>query len=133
MKKAVEWIVKNWDKIPDKYKSDIHGVSWNYAGSDIDGLSKEEHFVVLLLDRQKPSVEASYDFDEERIGVNKNGKIIWGFDSGCSCPSPWVDSYPGCYNVAKEWKEFELDAEKFDVDWEKECLKKLDEIKNALR
>ena len=131
MEELVNFIVKNWDKIPDKFKQDIRDcchTEKNY----IENLPKEEHLVILLLDRQKPSVESCYDFDEERIGVTKTGKIIWGFDSGCSCPSPWDDSYPECYKVSREWKEFEINIKEFDKDWEKECQEKFEKIKNSL-
>lgn len=129
MEKVIKWIVKNWDNIPDKFKSCIKPSNYR---SNLEGLKEEEHFVVLLLDRQKPSVGRPYDFDEERIGVTRTGKVIWGFDSGCSCPSPWDDNYPECYNVSKEWKEFELNTKDFDTDWEKECLEKFEEIKKEI-
>lgn len=126
--KEIKWIVDNWDKIPDKFKILINQ-SYNGSMNNLPGLASEEHFVVLLLDRQKPSVDAFYDFDEERIAVNKVGKVIWGFDSGCSCPSPWVDSYPDCYTVTKSWKEFVVNIEKFDRDVLEDCFKKIEEIK----
>lgn len=40
--------------------------------------------VLWFINRQKPSIEACYDFDEERFGITIDGNIIWGFDSGCS-------------------------------------------------
>ncbi len=131
MKSAdINWIKNNWNKIPDTEKTFIKP---NRYSKYIEGLSIESHFVVLLLNRQKPSVEASYDFDEERIGITRQGEIVWGFDSGCSCPSPWDDGYPECYNISKSWKEFKLNPEtKFDADWEFVCTKKLEEIKSAL-
>jgi len=127
--KEIKWIVDNWDKIPDKFKVQINAGSYSGAMSNLPGLPSEEHFVVLLLDRQKHSVGRSWDFDEERIAVNKAGKVIWGFDSGCSCPAPWVDSYPDCYTVTKSWKEFAVNIEKFDRDVLEECLQKIEEIK----
>lgn len=132
MEEIVKYITENWDNIPDKYKQDIHGESYYRTSGDVPNLPKEEHFVVLLLDRQKPSVEADYSFDEERIGITKTGKIIWGFDSGCSCPSPWHDNYPDCYCVAEGWKQFTLNTEGFDPDWLEECTKKFNEIKDGI-
>ena len=130
MEDAIKWVADNWDKIPNNYKQLLSGDRYGGGMSSyVNGLPADEHFVVLLLDRQKPSVIPSYDFDEERIGVTRTGKIIWGFDSGCSCPSPWSDSFPDCYNVSKEWKEFEIQAKDFDIDWEKECLERVEEIK----
>lgn len=109
-----------------KFKSSIES-----ALKDIN-LIPEEFFVITdggryrvlwLLDRQKPSVEADYSFDMERYGVTREGKIIWGFDSGCSCPSPWSSSEFGDdrYSVG-EWKEFEINPESgFDADWQDAC------------
>jgi hypothetical protein len=91
------------------------------------------------MDRQRPSVEQSYDFDEERFGVTKQGNIIWGFDSGCSCPSPWSKEDFGDDNYyVKTWKEFIIEStgrkEKtkedwqcdwFDTSWDEECYNNL--------
>lgn len=30
-----------------------------------------------------------YEWDACRIGFNRDGNVIWAFDSGCSCNSPW--------------------------------------------
>ena len=125
IQKEIKWIIKNWEIIPENYKSDLRPTQCKI----IKDLPKEEHFVVLLLDRQKPSVRRDYDFDEERIGVNRKGKIIWGFDSGCSCPMPWEDSFPDCYNVSKTWKEFEVNLKDFDKEVIEECLSKIKQIK----
>lgn len=127
IKKDIDWIIKNWDKVPDTFKSNIKSNS-----QSIQGVGLEEHIVILLLDRQKPSVERSWDFDEERISITKTRKIIWGFDSGCSCPSPWHDNYPNCYSCSNSWKEFILNAEKFDHGVIDECLKKIEEIKQSI-
>lgn len=140
LEKELKWIVKNWDNIPDKFKQNIKP---NKYSNDVDKLKVEGHIVVLLVDRQKPSIPSSYDFDEERFGINRFGEIIWGFDSGCSCPSPWDDSYPKCYNVEKTWKEFVLknkDSEEtsgysdfFDLGFQDEVLKNIDKIKKQIK
>jgi hypothetical protein len=136
----VVWIKGNWEKIPDKFKTNIKANNY----SNIAGVKDEGHFVVLLLDRQKPSIEASYDFNQERVGVNRFGQVIWGFDSGCSCPSPWDDSFPKCYEATRSWKEFISKAKEkvegedaygavFDTGWSVEAKKKLGEIKRCMR
>jgi hypothetical protein len=142
--KDIKWVMKNWDKIPDDFKSNIKP---NDYSSIVKDLKLEEHIVVLLLDEQRPSVQADYSFDEERVGVTRTGKIIWGFDSGCSCPSPWNDSYPDCYHVEKTWKEFEVKAKEiesgkskydyndnavFDTGWSERAKAKLEEIKKKI-
>lgn len=33
--------------------------------------------------------DGGYDWEACRLGFNKDGQVIWAFDSGCSCNSPW--------------------------------------------
>lgn len=129
---GVNWLVENWEKIPDKFKISLRPDSYYSGTASIPSLDVEEHIVVLLLSRQKPSRMRDYDFDEERIGVTSTGKIVYGFDSGCSCPSPWYDNYPKCYNVEKTWKQFTLKTEGFDTNWAEECLSSIEDIKRAV-
>lgn len=125
---AIAWVVKHWDKIPDSFKD-----TWRYNSAVIEGLPLDEHTVVVLIDRQKPSVERSWDFDEERIGITRTGKVVWGFDSGCSCPSPWHDSYPECLSCTNTWKAFEVELSQFDPDVLEACLARIEEIKGAAK
>lgn len=87
--------------------------------------------VLWILDRQKPSVEPDWNFDEERLGITDEGNIIYGFDSGCSCPLPWNESNDeDAYYMEKTWKELELDLsdlEEFDY-FEEYHLKYLDDL-----
>lgn len=128
--KQVAWVVKNWEKIPDSFKASLKEDRYY---SLIPGVTLEEHIVVLLLDRQKPSVQADYSFDEERIAVTRTGKVIWGFDSGCSCPSPWHDNYPSCYSCDKTWKTFAVNLKNFDTGAAEACIEKISEIKAFIR
>lgn len=127
--KEMKKLIKNRHLIPDEFWIPTDG---------------RQYEVIWFMDRQKPSVEACYDFDEERLGLTKDGKIIWGWDSGCSCPSPWsqIDFGDDNYYV-KEWKEFQIEAfgemEKpepenswdmswFDKGWEDECYDNLNDF-----
>lgn len=131
--KEISFLVENWDKIPESFKTHINRDYWQESfRSNIPGVAEEDHEVILLLNRQKPSVEASWDFDMERITVSKTGKVVWGFDSGCSCPSPYEDHYPDCYSCSTTWKEFELDTTRFDSGWEEEVIAKIEEVKAAI-
>lgn len=106
-KEEIEKLIENRHKIPDEF--------WVRA---------KDNRAIWFMDRQKPSVTESYSFDEERFGLTKDGKIIWGFDSGCSCPSAWEESRVD-YNVT-EWKEFEVSShEAFDADWQDESYANL--------
>lgn len=62
-----------------------------------------------------------YEWTSERIGITKDGEVIYGFDSGCSCNSEWekdnaeTDTAKCGYHI-KTWKAFEMsmeDLEKF--------------------
>lgn len=89
--------------------------------------------VLWLIDRQKPSVQQSYDFDEERFGVTQDGKIIWGFDSGCSCPTPWGawDYGDENYNLST-YKEMEIAGfPELDTDWKDVAVEKIISILDA--
>ena len=126
LSKAIGKVTRNLDKIPNEFFVRTDG---------------NKYQVLWLMDRQRPSVEQSYDFDEERFGITNDGKIIWGFDSGCSCPSPWSQEDFGDdnYNI-KTWKEFVVYSEGkiesneknrynvdswFDETWEDESLSNL--------
>ena len=83
---------------------------------------KQDYEVLWFMSRKRPSVHASYDFDEERFGMTRGGQVIWGFDSGCSCPTPWEGKE---YDV-KDWKEFAVSPEEsFDKGWEDACYSNL--------
>ncbi len=107
--KEIERLIRNRRKIPDEF--------WRRTAGGT-------HEVIWFIDRQKPSVSQSYDFDMERFGVTKDGKIIWGFDSGCSCPSPWEDDQRAGYET-KEWKEFVVSPVELDTDWQDACFDNL--------
>lgn len=125
-KEQIEKLLSNLDKVPDEFFVRTDGGKYE---------------VIWFMDRQRPSVESSYDFDMERFGITKDGKVIWGFDSGCSCPIPWSQSDYGDHNYfTKTWKEFEVfskDKEAlnennrykvenwFDETWDEECYNNL--------
>lgn len=128
------FIVENWDKIPASLKRSLTS-DYNKLIALVPGLTEDGSTVIFLIDRQKPSIEADYSFDEERLAVNRFGQIIWGFDSGCSCPSPWWDNYPECYlEPAKSWKEFIVNLKDFDqTDLMEEIEMSLDKTISAIQ
>lgn len=123
IEEGLDWIRSHWDSVAGAAR-DIRPSHIGDNDEDVHSGSEEHSSVILLLDRQKPSVVCSYSFDEERFGINKAGQIIWGFDSGCSCPTPWDDSYPQCYETpVRTWKEFTLNGlPNFDEKFEEEVL-----------
>ena len=67
--KEIAELIRNIKKIPDEFFIRTDGGTYR---------------VLWILNRQKPSIQTSYDFDEERFGITPDGMVIWGFDSGCS-------------------------------------------------
>lgn len=109
LEKGIAKLVKNLNKIPDEF--------WTRA-------EPSEYLAIWFMSRQRPSVEQDYSFDEERFGITKEGSIIWGFSSGCSCPSPWSND-SGEYTTSS-YKEFDLGKDYgFDPDWKEESYKNL--------
>lgn len=115
MQEKIKQLLSNLDKIPKDLWEETDGGKYK---------------VIWLMDRQKPSVQADYSFDEERVGITDKGDIIWGFDSGCSCTSPWSSGDFGddIYDTAPTYKEFLLNVSSFDEGWEKDCEVKVEEL-----
>lgn len=67
--KEIAALIRNIKKIPDEFFVRTEGGQYRS---------------LWILSRQKPSVKQSYDFDEERFGITHDGRVIWGFHSGCS-------------------------------------------------
>ena len=76
----------------------------------------KDYSILVNIKRQKPSVQAGWDFDEEAVLITKEGKVIVGFDSGCSCPSPFVDNYPECYEKPVDMKTFIENYDSYGFD-----------------
>ena len=113
--KKIKYLVTHYQKIPISV--------WEITETN------EDRKVVWILNRQKPSVGQDYSFDEERLGITHEGKIIYGFDSGCSCPVPWEDCNDSVY-TEKTWKQLEIDIndlERFDYFEDKDKIR-LDEL-----
>lgn len=116
----IKFLVDNFRNIPVKY--------WESTETNKD------RKVVWILNRQKPSVEPYYSFDEERLGITGEGKIIYGFDSGCSCPAPWYDCGDEVY-TEKTWKELEVNFKELEnfEGFEMDDKNRLSEIVNTVR
>lgn len=75
--------------------------------------------VMWLLDREDGTA-GSYETSQERFGITKTGKILWGFSSGCSCWSGWDKND---YEKPVTWKEFtvlDTKEEEKSETWEDE-------------
>ena len=72
--------------------------------------SENGHRVIWFLDQEDGSAK-SYETSKERLGLTRDGQILWGFSSGCSCWSGWNSKD---YCPTKSIKEFVIS------DFEKE-------------
>jgi hypothetical protein len=114
LKTKLEELATKLGKIPDEFWVRLEG-----GGQ-----------VIWLLD-QEDGTAGSYETSQERIGMTRKGKIIWGFSSGCSCWDGWDSSD---YCPTKNTKEFEVDIDFASerkvheelIDWEKPLLSTLD-------
>lgn len=90
-KTKIEKLIKNLHKIPDEF--------WVDSGTG--------RRVIWLLD-QEDGTAGSYETSQERIGITREGDILWGFSSGCSCWGGWRTSD---YCPTKSYKEFDIDKD----------------------
>lgn len=65
-KTKLEQLVEGRNKIPDEFWVD--GAVW-FHEEDTGG----------------------YSWSAERLGIRRDGEVVWAFDSGCSCNSAWED------------------------------------------
>lgn len=54
---------------------------------------------------QEDGTAGSYETSQERLGITREGEVVWGFSSGCSCWGGWES---GDYCPTKSYKEFQL-------------------------
>lgn len=124
--KNLEKLIKNLNKIPDEF--------WIKA--------ENNKRVIWFLDREDGSA-GSYETSQERLGLTKEGEVIYGFSSGCSCWSGW-ESSDLCPTLS--YKEFALQKirtykvsdkyttseEKYDIEfaegWQEESLSNLNDF-----
>lgn len=86
-RKNLQKIIRERNKIPEDF--------WRKA--------ENGEFVLWFLSREDGTA-GSYETSQERFGITKNGKIIYGFTSGCSCWDGWSkDEF-----TTKTYKEFEV-------------------------
>ena len=103
-KKLAELVEKK-DRIPDEF--------WIK--------SENGHDVIWVLDQEDGTAE-SYETSQDRLGITRNGDMVWGFSSGCSCWSGWEsDDY--CPTVSV--KEFVVDMFSGSENWEAEAQSNL--------
>lgn len=98
IEEKIKIIFENVTKIPDEF----------FVKAEND------ERVIWFLDREDGTAE-SYETSQERFGMTKNGDVIWGFSSGCSCWSGWKS---GDYCPTKSYKEFKFAELKFETGWE---------------
>lgn len=86
--KEIVELINNRRKIPDEF--------WQIA---------ENGQRVLWILNREDGTAGSYETSAERMGVTKEGLILWGYSSGCSCWSGWSKDD---YKDSVAYKEFAL-------------------------
>lgn len=99
IEKIVQYIHKNWEKFPKSF------------------LDKEEYVIFSTGDFGGEYGYGSSDL--EGYGVNKKGKLVWVFASGCSCSC-------STGSAEKDLKSFEITNIPEDVS--KDLLKRIGEF-----
>jgi len=98
----IQTLIEKLDKVPDEF--------WVR--------SENGHQVIWILD-QEDGTAGSYETSQERIGITRDGNILWGFSSGCSCWDGWSDN-DYCPTVSA--KEFTIDMFKRGNEYNSEEL-----------
>lgn len=85
IKTKLNKLIKNRTKVPDEFWVD--GAIWFHEAETSSG---------------------GYDWSSERLGIKFDGNVVWAFDSGCSCNSPWESfDINSCESVSH--KEFVIE------------------------
>ncbi len=107
LNESIKILLDNITLIPDEF--------WHTAENEED--------VIWILNRDDGTA-GSYETSEERLGITRTGKILYGFSSGCSCWSGWQKDD---YKDTITYKEFELmPIGEFNSDNEYEIKDKFD-------
>jgi hypothetical protein len=119
IKKGLNNFIKNVSLVPEDF--------WIRS-------EKHSYFVVWLLNREDGTA-GSCQTSQERLGITKDGRVLWGFSSGCSCWNGWS---AGDYFEPVSWKEFEIKLDNkslgtefksfFTDGWDSEVLSALNDF-----
>lgn len=120
LEKKIKKLSKELKKIPDEFWVRSEGGQYE---------------VIWILD-QEDGTAGSYETSQERLGITREGDILWGYSSGCSCWSGW-DSNDYCptvsvkefkINMFKEQREGKSYSESELNDWEGLASSNLDDF-----
>lgn len=103
--------IENIERVPEDFFTRRAGRNWDDSEE-----SQIKRDTIWLVSRDDGTA-GDYETSQERFGVTKDGKIIWGFSSGCSCWNGWEDSD---ISEPLSWKDFimlDTKEEKLDQDW----------------
>lgn len=109
-------VVKNWDKIKEEnfpfknseeycseFESSIGKIWWN-----------SPHLVWIFATNK----EESYEGSQSQVGVTKEGKLMWQYQSHCSCNGYEDTTELGEQFTEKTLKEFDFTYTEPPLDWE---------------
>jgi len=119
--KLVNKVVKNWEtlKSKEKLKKEDYGSEFT---SVIGELYWDNPNCLWVLATQN---EEGYDGSQTQIGLTKEGKIVWEYQSHCSCDG-YYDSHEHLPELDLSKKNYELD--KIPLDWENKIQENIKKI-----
>lgn len=122
---SINKLIENWDYIKSKYifKKEDYGSGRDTAVGKL-WWDNPKLIFVLITDN-----EESYEGSQAQIGITKDGKIRWEYQSHCSC-NDYEDSNGEGKDLDLTKKDYELNE--IPLDWENQIqinIAKLLEIK----
>ena len=118
----IDEVVKNWDKIQMKFFVGKRENEYDELKTPIGEIYWDNLNLIWVL---TTSNGEDYDGSQTQIGINKEGKLKWEYQSHCSC-----DGYETSHERGEDFPEMKQRYELNDIpqDWEEkitENIKKL--------
>lgn len=130
IEKLIKEVCKNWDayKALETKEKDYDSASYTYVTTLAGDRTEWDNPDLLWL--LSYSEDGGYDGSGVQVGISKDGRIIWEYQSHCSCNSFEDSEGAGhnelCLGCDEKPKSYELNM--LPKDWEKIALVNLQEI-----
>lgn len=115
--KAIAKLVANWDKV--KQKQVLKKEDYGSERETVIGKlwwDNPDLIFVLVTDQ-----EEGYDSSQAQIGITRDGKIRWEYQSHCSCNS-YEDSTGEQEDFLSELTKKSYELNGIPLDWEKQIV-----------
>lgn len=124
-------LVENWDKCRDYYNQ-LPREDWSSDRKSIIGhlwWDNPNLVWVLITDNDE-----GYEGSQAQVGISENGKLLWEYQSHCSC-NGYEDSQDNGDEFLPELskKTFEIEYNKIPYDWENQISENIKKLLNNLK